>query len=225
MADCLLSGPFFEAQEILHVDGGPLVLLVTGADAVEESENIAYSVQKKQGSGFSFVTLLVKDWNGFLTPWPDGGTFAGRGGEFLRSVSEELLPLLKEHFQTKTIYLAGYSLAGLFALWALYENPDFSGTVCCSGSLWYSGWKEYVESHHFQRPVRVFLSLGKKEEKAGKAKMRTVGENTRMTQEKLLADDMVKTGELLWHEGGHFNDAEGRMVIGICRILQEKQES
>ncbi|ERL11412.1 hypothetical protein HMPREF1248_0438 [Coriobacteriaceae bacterium BV3Ac1] len=32
-------------------------------------------------------------------------------------------------------YISGYSLAGLFALWSLYQTDIFKGAACVSGSL------------------------------------------------------------------------------------------
>ncbi len=85
-------------------------------------------------------------------------------------------------------WLAGYSLAGLFALWAAYECDTFSGIACCSGSLWFKNWDIYMREHILKRKCSVYLSLGGKEEKTKNAVMATVGDRTR-EQEKLLLED------------------------------------
>ena len=76
-------------------------------------------------------------------------------------------------------WLMGYSLAGLFALWAAYESDVFSGIVCCSGSLWFPDWDHYVRDHVIQSKCSVYLSLGGKEEKTKNKVMAAVGDRTR----------------------------------------------
>ena len=63
------------------------------------------------------------------------GSFAGQGLKTLRWLTEECVPHIDRTFGVKDRehWLMGYSLAGLFALWAAYESDVFSGIVCCSG--------------------------------------------------------------------------------------------
>ena len=43
--------------------------------------------------------------------------------------------------------MAGYSLAGLFALYAVCRADVFSRVGCMSGSLWSPGFRAYIFSH------------------------------------------------------------------------------
>ena len=54
-------------------------------------------------------------------------------------------------------FLCGYSLAGLFALWAVYQTDFFAGTAAVSPSVWYPGWLGYAEEHRALTPA-VYLS-------------------------------------------------------------------
>ena len=57
--------------------------------------------------------------------------------------------------------IAGYSLAGLFAVYALYRTDVFARAASVSGSLWFPGFREYVFSHTpLCRPDCVYFSLG-----------------------------------------------------------------
>lgn len=56
--------------------------------------------------------------------------------------------------------ITGYSLAGLFAVYAIYRTDVFSGG-CMSGSVWFPGFKEYIFSRELKRrPDCIYFSLG-----------------------------------------------------------------
>ena len=182
------------------------------------------------GCDFCLITLHVPDWFGALSPWAadaviGGQTFAGRGEETLHALRTELLPALRQRYgEEHACILAGYSLAGLFALWAACETEDFSGAAAVSPSLWFPGWGAYAAQ---QRPRigAVYLSLGVREEKSRNPVMATVGDAVR-AQERLLREQNVCC-TLEWNPGGHFQDPEERMAKGIAWVLNtlEKQKS
>ena len=81
------------------------------------------------------------DWWQDLTPWPCDPVFRGQppfgdGAErTLTFMTGELLPaLLNSHAPRPRIILGGYSLAGLFALFAGYMSDRFDGIVAASPS-------------------------------------------------------------------------------------------
>lgn len=79
--------------------------------------------------------------------------------------------------------IAGYSLAGLFALYAIYRTDVFSRVGCMSASLWFPGFKEYIFSHEpKRRPDCIYFSLGDKEAKTRNPVLKTVQENTEEIQ-------------------------------------------
>ena len=129
----------------------------------------------------------------------------------------ELVPHIDRTFGVKDRehWLMGYSLAGLFALWAAYESDVFSGIVCCSGSLWFPDWDHYVRNHVIQSKCSVYLSLGGKEEKAKNKVMAAVGDRTRAQEGLLQEDSMVESVVLEWNAGGHFADAGKRLAKGV----------
>ena len=96
----------------------------------------------------------------------------------------------------------GYSLAGLFALWALYESDLFAGAVCCSGSLWYPGWDDYVMKHKILKSDSlIYLCLGGKEEKTNNKEIAVIGDRTRSQEKILRKDPNVKSSVLEWNSG------------------------
>ena len=88
---------------------------------------------------FSLAALMIKDWNQELTPWSAPPVFGkipfGSGADdTLTFITSQLLPAVQE--ETSHVILGGYSLAGLFALWASYQTDKFEGIVAASPSVW-----------------------------------------------------------------------------------------
>lgn len=177
---------------------------------------------------FLLVAFQVEDWNREFSPWKAPAAFgtegfSGQGAETLRWLTEECVPYIDQTFGTKEQehWLVGYSLAGLFALWAAYESNVFSGIACCSGSLWFPDWDIYVKEHTLQSRCNIYLSLGGKEEKTKNKVMATVGDRTREQKKILQEDPMAEQVILEWNTGGHFADAGKRLAKGIRWLFEE----
>ena len=67
------------------------------------------------GKDFSLLTLKVNDWNNDLSPWTAPPVFGNV--PFGDGAASTLSSLLKEVPSDKELYIGGYSLSGLFALW------------------------------------------------------------------------------------------------------------
>lgn len=179
-----------------------------------------YNRVKDQYMPFTFVVYEIQNWNNSLSPWPcqiqkGKMEFGGLAQVLLRDLEEKLIPSLDMESGSASISLMGYSLAGLFALWAVGSSSLFSGAISCSGSLWYPGFLDWMEKVHFQRAVRIYLSLGDREENTKHPVMRTVGDETRKLAAMLEADCLVENSVLEWNPGGHFVDAKERLLRGI----------
>ena len=84
----------------------------------------------------------------------------------LRFLIEQIIPILKQQFnlpESVKIILGGYSLAGLFALWASTQTNLFYGIAAASPSVWFPGWMEFEQQHPVQAQ-HIYLSLGDREE-------------------------------------------------------------
>ena len=106
------------------------------------------------------------------------------------------------HYRTKPepehTALAGYSLGGLTALYALYQTDSFGWIASLSGSLWYDGFCEYMEKERpLRREVNVYLSLGKKERLSRNPRMGKVAECTERARQILESQlGQVLAGEM-----------------------------
>ena len=163
------------------------------------------------------------NWDSEMSPWPapglnaERGSFAGGGEGFLASLLEALPDAVAALPSAPTgIALAGYSLAGLFALWAGTKTDAFSMLLSASGSLWYDGWNDYLSGHPCLAE-KVYLSLGKKEPDAKNARMRTVGDCTARTEELLRSQGKDVTFH--WNHGGHFTEPLNRLEEGVRWLI------
>ena len=116
--------------------------------------------------------------------------------------------------------LCGYSLGGLFALYAdaLWDEPRLCGAASCSGSTWFPGWLEFQRLHPLRG--RIFLSLGGKEKNSPDPLMAQV-EQTTMEVKRLAERSPEVTQTVFVHEsGGHFSKVPQRIARGINGIIK-----
>jgi predicted alpha/beta superfamily hydrolase len=118
------------------------------------------------------------------------------------------------------VFLGGYSLAGLFALWAGYQTDSFRGIAAASPSVWFPGFTEYMKENEL-RADAVYLSLGDREEKTRNPVMARVGDAIRETY-----DHLRKTGTdcvLEWNKGNHFKDADLRTAKAFAWLMNREE--
>ena len=165
--------------------------------------------------------LLVIDpgnWNDSLSPWPapacfrGGGAFGGHADRFLQTLTESVLPAAERELGLAPTCraLCGYSLAGLFALYALYRTDRFTHIASASGSLWYDGFLDFLRINAPRVPTaRIRLSLGDREEFTKNPRLAAVGTATRETVQILRAQHLDVT--LTMNPGNHFFEPDARL--------------
>ena len=203
----------------------PLVLLLIGG---EDANAVWEETRRLTGQSFCLAAVPVTDWENELSPWKaekvfrGGKDFGDGAGETILELERVIVPELKRAlgFREMPCIVAGYSLAGLFAIYALYRTSAFTGAVSASGSLWFPGFLDYTASHTMpQTPGRVYLSLGDREKKTKSAVMRRVEENTAALHERFGAQGIKCIFEL--NPGGHFQDVEQRLAKGIAWVVSD----
>lgn len=192
-----------------------LIQAVDDHDAALLDAEYALIRQKVPDVAVALFAFQAADWNGDLSPWPalpvfGNEPFAGRAEDTLADLLQQGLPEArkalrpgKEHF-----ILGGYSLAGLFALWAACRTPIFEGCAAASPSVWFPGWVSFAETHPMQSSA-VYLSLGDREEKTRNPVMAAVGDCIRR-QSAILDEIPACRHTLQWNPGNHFRDPEKR---------------
>lgn len=196
----------------------PVIFLV--GESGERAAGLLTAARKEQWN-CALAAVPVNDWNAQLSPWPAGAVF--RGGEdfaggadaFFDALMAEMPRILREA-GSDCACIMGYSLAGLFALYAATKTNAFARVAALSPSVWYEGFLDYF-AENLPAKGRFYLSLGKKEEKTGNIVLRTVGENLRAVRT-LLGEDVP----LVMHDGGHYTDVEKRMRMALEWIVNDK---
>ncbi len=193
------------------------IVLIQPVDAhdLEVIEREAALIREFTKKDFLLAAFQVHDWNKDLSPWKAPAVFGREDfGEGAGETLSEILNFCTD--KTKNYYIGGYSLAGLFALWAVTRTDVFQGAACASPSLWFPGFEEYVRDHEILTE-NVYLSLGDREEKARNPVMATVGDRVR-AMHALLSDRKVHC-TLEWNEGNHFRDSELRSAKAFSWVL------
>ena len=171
----------------------------------------------REMTDMDFLLLAVRvDWYRDLSPWcapaVSGNIPFGDGaGETL----EEILKLTGE--PGRKYILGGYSMGGLFALWAACRSGAFSAVAAASPSVWFPGFTEYMTSGTV-RTEHVYLSLGDREEKTRNPVMATVGGQIRAIHAWLQSQGVPCCLE--WNEGNHFSDLDERMAKGFAWAMK-----
>ncbi len=148
--------------------------------------------------------------------------FGGNAADTLRFLTEQVVPTLKQQFnlpENVKIILGGYSLAGLFALWASTQTDLFYGIAAASPSVWFPDWMEFEQQRLIQTQ-HIYLSLGDKEDHTKNAVMAVVGDNIRTLHSRLTERGADCTLE--WNNGGHFKDADLRTARAFRWVMEEQ---
>ena len=174
---------------------------------------------------FHLVSITGLRWDEELSPWAHApvvsreDNFTGEADKYIRRLAETIIPRIEEKIKAPTSrIIAGYSMGGLFALYAPYITDLFSRAVSASGSVWYPGFVSYVQENDFLRkPDAVYLSLGDRD---SRTKNRFLSQTENCTRELCSiykSQDINSIFEL--NPGNHFKDAPHRLAKGIAWTL------
>ena len=202
--------------------GSADVLLIQPVDDhdIEVLDSEVEEIRRLSGRDFTLAAFKVDDWNADLSPWeapPVFGNeaFAGGAEATLKYVVKELIPQLKGG-KDPELYIGGYSLAGLFALWAGYQTDRFDGIAAASPSIWFPDFLEYMRNHKICTEA-VYLSLGDREEKTKNPLMSQVGNAIRDAETILKKEG--KECILEWNKGNHFKQPDLRTAKAFAWLM------
>lgn len=202
-----------------------LLLQMTGEHELQSMDSEVATIAQS-AHHFLFAAIPVESWNDALSPWKSPAVwgkqgFGGNAADTLRFLTEQVIPSLKQQFhlpKNVKIILGGYSLAGLFALWASTQTALFSGVAAASPSVWFPGWMKFEQQYPIQAQC-IYLSLGDREERTRNATMAAVGENIRALHRELA--ERRKSCVLEWNIGGHFKDTDLRTAKAFGWVMED----
>ena len=195
-----------------------LIQMVDDHD-LEGMESEVAEIRKLTDKKFYLIAVKVQNWNTDLSPWIAPAVFGKEA--FGAGAADTLAEVLKLCADREKIHIiGGYSLAGLFALWTVYQTDVFAAAAVASPSVWFPGFVEYMKERRPQA-ASVYLSLGDKEEKSRNPMMATVGVRIREAHE-LLKGQGVDT-VLEWNPGNHFRDADVRTAKAFAWAMKRAE--
>ena len=184
---------------------------------LEGMESEVAEIQKLTGIDFCLLAIKTQNWNHDLSPWRVSAVFGKDDfGNGANDTLAEVLKICTE--QDKAYIIGGYSLAGLFALWAAYQTNVFKAVAAASPSVWFPGFVEYMSENSIQA-ASIYLSLGDKEEKARNTVLSSVGGRIREAYG-LLKEQGINT-TLEWNQGNHFKDSDIRTARAFAWAIKQ----
>ena len=241
----IISGLSVHTQ-MSSVAGAPVVYLL--GDVADNSP-----VQIREG--VSLVSVGVDLWEENFSPWcaprvfAKGPNFGDGAQKTLDTLINQVIPWAESELTEPPAYrvLVGYSLAGLFSLWAGVTQAGVSQQVTCgcqpgtatgapaapqpvatfqrigavSGSFWFPGLLDYVDQQLGGGAVgltHAYLSLGDREARTPNPQIMHVRENAELLANKLENAGITSTFEL--NRGNHFQNVEGRMQKALDWLVK-----
>lgn len=177
---------------------------------------------------FSLIAISDLEWNHDMAPWDippiakNDTPCTGGADDYLCLLTEAIMPQAEDMIRGTPCWrgLAGYSLAGLFAIYAMYHTNLFDRIGSMSGSLWFPGFKEYAMRHALKRtPEHLYFSLGDKECETRNTYLKVVQSHT----EELVIFYQRHSIDTVFqlNPGGHFTEAVKRSALGIQWLLSQ----
>ncbi len=221
----IISGLFIHTQ-MSSVAGAPIVYLL--GDVADNSP-----IQVPEG--VSLVNIGVDLWEENFSPWcaprvfAKGPNFGDGAQKTLDTLINQVIPWAESELTDPPAYrvLVGYSLAGLFSLWAglsqacITPIPTFQRIGAVSGSFWFPGLLDYVDQQLRGGAVSLthaYLSLGDREARTPNPQIMHVRENAELLASRFESSGLTSMFEL--NRGNHFQNVEGRMQKALDWLVK-----
>lgn len=222
----IISGLSIHTQ-MSSVAGAPIVYLL--GDVADNSP-----VQIREG--VSLVSVGVDLWEENFSPWcaprvfAKGSNFGDGAQKTLDTLINQVIPWAELELTEPPAYrvLVGYSLAGLFSLWAGVSQPHVDAPVATfqrigavSGSFWFPGLLDYIDQQLNEGAVgltHAYLSLGDREARTPNPQIMHVRENAELLASRLESAGITSMFEL--NRGNHFQNVEGRMQKALDWLVK-----
>ena len=221
---------------------------VAGAPVVYLLGDMADNSPVQVPVGVSLVHIGVDLWEENFSPWcaprvfAKGPNFGDGAQKTLDTLINHVIPWTESELTDPPTYrvLVGYSLAGLFSLWAGVSQQvargcqhdataphvdapaaTFQRIGAVSGSFWFPGLLDYVDQQLSEGAVgltHAYLSLGDREARTPNPQIMHVRENAELLASRLESEGITSTFEL--NRGNHFQNVEGRMQKALDWLVK-----
>jgi len=204
-----------EITKFGNADSATVLVHPVDKGEVDESARIFEALYAAGYCDFSMMTVVVNNWNRDLSPWTAPAVFKKEA--FGDGAGKTLDFILDNCRDDKSYLIGGYSLAGLFSLWASTVTDIFTKVAAVSPSVWFPSFIDYISSHSVNASS-VYLSLGDKEEHAKNPLLASVGDCIRGLEKTISGRNIDCILE--FNEGNHFKDPDIRCIRAFSHILK-----
>ena len=208
---------------------------VAGAPIVYLLGDVADNSPIQVPEGVCLVNVGVDLWEENFSPWcaprvfAKGPNFGDGAQKTLDTLINQVIPWAESELTDPPAYrmLVGYSLAGLFSLWAglsqacITPIPTFQRIGAVSGSFWFPGLLDYVDQQLRGGAVSLthaYLSLGDREARTPNPQIMHVRENAELLASRFESAGLTSMFEL--NRGNHFQNVEGRMQKALDWLVK-----
>lgn len=207
--------------------GSPVIYLNTYNGG---EERICGLLDETDCPDFTLAAIHHLNWNTDMVPWDCPPVFKGEppyvGGAdaYLDLLTEKIMPEVEKQIPGVPSWrgIAGYSLAGLFAVYAVTRVDCFSRVAAMSASLWFPNFEDYIRRHDLKKkPDFMYFSLGSREKHTGNPVFQTVQDHTENLCE-YFSEQGIHTHFQL-NPGNHFKNIDGRQAAGLLWLLTQKK--
>lgn len=208
------------------VDGAPAVY---ASMFTEMGDRLIGRCREMGCPAFDLVSLTDLNWDEDLSPWEadpvvtEEDHFTGGSDAYAGYLEGDVIPYAEGVLgRSGARVIAGYSMGGLFALYAPYVSDAFSACVSASGSVWFPGFVDYARDHPFKRvPTATYMSIGDRESRTSNPYLARTEGNFGELRDIFSARGVETVFEL--NPGNHFVDADIRMAKGIAWVLSRQR--
>lgn len=183
--------------------------------------------KEKQSHPYILIAIDGGQWNHDLSPWEAERVFRreenfqGNADAYLEDLTERIIPAVEEPlgFTPQNRLIGGYSMSGLFSLYAVFKTGMFQGCASVSGSLWFDRFAQYCMEHRPDPAVRaVYLSLGDSEHRTRNMRMARVASCTQQIFERMIMLNLRSRFDL--NPGGHMDNTDGRTAAAFRELIK-----
>ena len=176
---------------------------------------------RKHQPALNFVLINANNRTDDYTPWPLQASesmpmdFGGKAAEHLSFFATHVIPFCESKYafassEEKRV-IGGYSLGGLFSLYAAVNTDLFGTVLSCSSSLWYSDFLDYLKEHPFKAPhPKLYMSVGDEEGVTAMNLTNHQIQNTMTLKDWLEPKFQPGDFKFTLEEGNHGNNISGR---------------
>lgn len=204
----------------------PTVYLLDGDVLLPVLEKM---LEGQQPYKFILVGVPAADRLAEYTPWPEKALnarfadFGGKGAQHLEFLQQRVLPhmqnLLGCTCAAQNTALAGHSLGGLLSTYSLFTTQAFGHVASVSGSFWYNGWKEFVNTNSVvNTAASVYLSSGTNEGERAQDIKKNAADATKATFECLAAALPKGSVQMQWNEYKHHENIGAKLLDALAQL-------